>query len=202
MKYIEENENTTREYEVKINDIELERIIGELEKRCCRAKNVSINVTASNEEEALQKLNVIKKNEVDIVKKNEVFDNKIKPAGPKSYMYECKYYYQQVPYLSHLLTVILTYYRYQPKTADITKTIDSLLEYKDSNELKPYEELMAMNGVTEELYLEYEHNKNFDFVFLNGLYEEAMKCFTLKLVSETKHYNDEESAKIYKLGRR
>ncbi len=204
MKYIEENEYLTREFEVSINEAELERIKSELEKYCCRNKNVSINVTASDEKEAIQKVNSIKKNEVSVVRKNEILNNEKKLINNKAmYMYECQYYYQQIPYLAHLLNIILNSYRYQPKIADITKAVDSLVEYENNDELKPYEWLMAKNGITEELYLEYEHNKDFDFKLLNDLYQQAKKCFTLVLISETIHYDDEDKEfRTYKLRRR
>ena len=205
MKYIEKNENVTREYEVFINDEELLKIVNELNEKCCRALKVSTNITAYNEEEAFEKINKIKKSEVSSITKSELQEynkSSVKTKKP-IYLFECEYFRKQNTYLAYLLTTALRSYRSAVGASkDSDNTIGLLIDYANSDELKPYELRMAENGITKELFDEYENNKDFDFALLNELYEKAKECFKLVLVSEKINYeNMDEKQRVYKLGR-
>ena len=206
MKYIEENENVTREYKVIIDDEALSKIVDELNEKCCRAVKTSINVTAYDEEEAKEKIDRIKKGGIIILKKTEVPEyNKGSFKGNKPlYLFECEYFIKQNPYLSYLLTTALRSYR---STVGFNNgndnTIKLLIEYANNDELKTYQERMAENGITKELYDEYENNKDFDFALLNELYEKAFGCFKLLLVSEKTDYkNVDVRDRVYTLTRK
>lgn len=206
MKYIEKNENVTREYEVVINDKELLEIVNELNAKCSRSLKVSTNVTAYDENEALEKINKIRKNEINSITKSELpeYNKGSLNTNKPLYLFECEYFRKQNPYLAYLLTTALTSYRsIVGANVNSNNTIGMLVDYADSDELKPYEVRMARDGITKELYDEYENNKDFDFALLNELYEKAKKCFKLVLLSETISYdNVDEKQRVYKLGGR
>ena len=191
MRYIEKNDNVTREYEVVIDEKELANVIQELNEKCCRALKVVVNVRAK-EDRALENFNSIGKNDVDIVRK--VYDQGAVEKD-KKYFYECEYYRLQIPYVSYLLAAALSSYH---SDVDLSFVLDRLIECQKSDELKTYQERMAENGITKELYDEYEHNKDFDFNLFRELYQRAMSCFRLILKSKTFYYNTEENVK--KLG--
>ena len=186
MKYIEEDENVTLEYEIVIDELELKKVIEELNEKCCRSVKVNVNIRAE-EDRALENFNSIGKKAVDIVRKGEDSKNK--------YFYECEYYRKQVSYLQYLLSGLMHNYR---RSADVSGAVRQLIAYENSDELKTYQERMAENGITQELYDEYENNKNFDFALLRELYKRARDCFKLILVSKTIHYTTNE--KVKKLG--
>ena len=198
MKYIEKNENETNEYEVLIKGEELSNIIKELNEKCCRAIKVNVNVTAYQESEALEKINKIRKNEVSIISKKELPEyNKGSLKTDKTlYLYECEYFRKQISYLSYLLAASLSSYH---SNNDMSYVINQLIEYENNDEIKTYQERMAEQGIIEELFMEYENNKDFDFALLRELYQKAKECFKLVLVSKTIHYDNEENTKT--LGR-
>ena len=197
MKYIEEKENVTREYEVIIDDVALSKIVEELNEKCCRAVKVSINVRAQKDR-AYENFNTIGKSGVDIVRRVEDSTGKETMS-----LYECEFFRKQNPQLSYILTTALRSYRSTVGYSINDNTIKMLLEYANSEELKPYQVRMAENGITQELYDEYENNKDFDFALLNELYEKAKECFKLLLISEKTDYKDvDKDARIYKLGSR
>ena len=206
MKYIEKNESVTREYEVVINDVELENIIKELNENCCRAIKKSVRVTSGSKEEAIKRINSANNHGINVVRELEMGDsyNHLKTFSKPQYVYECEFYFKQVSYLAYLLTIALNSYRSKLGfTTDDNRTIDLILNYENNEELKSYKERMAEQGITEDLYFEYENNKDFDFELLKELYEKAKECFRLVLISETIHYDDAiDQNRVYKLGRK
>ena len=206
MKYIEKNDNVIREYEVVIDDEKLSSIVEELSQKCCRASKVSANVTAYDENEAIDKLNKISKSEINFIKKSELesYGKSSQNGGKQQYLYECQFFYKQNPYLYYILTCALKSYRSTVgSNSDSDNTINMIIDYADSDELKPYEVRMAEEGITKELFDEYENNKDFDFALLNELYQKAKECFKLILISEKINYeNIDEKQRVYKLGGR
>lgn len=183
MRYIEKNENETNEYDVIINEKGLAEIIKELNEKCCRSVKVSINVRAQ-EDRAFENFNTIGKGNIDIVKKTA--DNN------STYFYECEYFRNQISYLAYLLGAVLSSYR---SNADMSYVINQLIDYENNDELKTYQERMARDGITKELFDEYENNKDFDFALLRQLYEKAKTCFKLVLQSKTIHYENGDNTK-------
>lgn len=205
MNYTETNENITREYKVIIDDAKLQSVIKELNEKCCRALKKTIRVTSSSKEEAIEKINSNNNYGISIVKEIELSDSfgHLKSFASPQYIYECEFYYNQISYLEYLLNIILTAYRSKYGTSlDVSKSINLILDYENNDELKTYQERMANEGITKELYFEYENNKDFDFKLLRELYQKAKECFKLVLISETINYDIEKEAKVYKLGRR
>ena len=205
MIYIENNENVTREYEVLIDDGKLESVIKKLNEKCCRALKKTVRVTSNSKEEAIERINSTDNHGINIVREIELSDNygHLKDFTKQQYIYECEFYYNQVSYLEYLLNIVLMSYRSKfGMSTDVSKSLNLILDYENNDELKTYQERMALEGITKELYFEYENNKDFDFELLHSLYQEAKECFKLKLVSETIHYDLENDAKVYKLGTR
>ena len=204
MKYIEENENITREYEVTIDDAELEKIIKELNEKCCRAVKKTVRVTSGSKEEAIKKINSSNNHGISVVREIELTDDfkYLKSFSKPQYIYECEFYFNQISYLEYLLSVLLSSYRSKSNyVANNNRAIKLLIDYENNEELKTYEERMAEHGITPELFSEYENNKDFDFELLKNLYQRAKECVRLVLLSEVIHYS-EESEKVYKLGER
>lgn len=203
MRYIEKEDNITREYDVKINDVELEKIVDELNEKCCRALKKTVNVTGYNKKEAREKIASINKDGINIVSRKEVSED-LANQTKCPYVYECEYFCKQPSYLAYLLNIILKNYRTNRNyilTDD--KAMNLLIDYINNDELKPYTERMAEEGITEDLYFEFEYNKDFDFELLYDLYKKALECFSLVLVSETTRYNPyDKNAKTYKIGER
>ena len=75
---------------------------------------------------------------------------------------------------------------------DFTEYLKQLVDYENGDELNSYKEKMAKEGITEELYSEYE--------LLYGLYQAAKDCFRIRLLSETITY-DEDKALEKRLGK-
>ncbi len=205
MKYIEEIGNVTKEYDVKINDVELENIINELdEKLRIRCRGIQ-DVMAVSEDDAAKKLSNGNKTDIKILSQkraNELY--KGLPSNNNLFIFKCEFLVNNYTYLSYILKSILGYYR--EKNSIVTgesRAINLLLDYANDAELVPFEELMARNGITNILYEKYENNKDFDFALLKELYERALACFELKLVKETETTTYEEGVgKVYKFGTR
>jgi len=205
MRYIEKENNVTKEYEVIIDDVELEKIIKELNARCCRIVKANTNVMSTSKEMAIDKISFNGNREVNIVKEIELADsqNHLNEFAKPQFIYECEYFYKQVTYLEYLLSIILRSYRSKNNANNSENAIKLLLNYENNDELIPYIERMARDGIKEDLLLEYENNKDYDFELLNKLYQRAKDCFKLILISETIHYdNNENNSKVYKLGTR
>ena len=109
MKYIEENENITREYEVKINVAELENIINELHEKCCRSVKKSVRVTSGSKEEAIEKINSSNNHGISVAREIGLTDDfkYLKSFSRPQYIYECEFYFNQISYLEYLLSIIL-----------------------------------------------------------------------------------------------
>ena len=102
-----------------------------------------------------------------------------------------------------MLTIALSSYRSKSGfVTDNNRAIDLIMDYENHDELKTYQERMAEQGITQELFDEYENNKEFDFNLLNDLYQKAKNCFKLVLISETVHYDNDDNTRVYKLGQR
>lgn len=198
MRYIEKNNNVTLEHEVIVNAEELANIIKELNEKCCRSVRVNVNVTAYQESEALEKINKIRKDDISVINKMELPDyNKGSLNNSKTlYLFECEYFRKQISYLSYLLASVLSS---SQSNNDITGVINQLKDYANEDELKTYQERMAENGITKELYDEYENNKDFDFALLHELYQRAKNCFRIVELNKTIHYTN---GRVKKLGER
>ncbi len=196
MKYIEKNEKVTKEYEVLFNEEELVNIISELNNKCCRRVKKIEKVGCNSEKEALARFSSNGIHDVHVIGKTMQNNGN----NPCKYIYEVMFYYEQLPSLSYILNSILRAYRVIDKEIDVTEAINQLIAYKNSDELKPYQARMGETGISEELYLEYENNKDFDFELLSELYQKSLSCFQAELVSKTIHYTDNRVVK--KLGGR
>lgn len=194
MKYFEKNDNVIEGYEILFDEVELANIIKELNEKCSRKVKVTVNISAQ-EDRALENFKTLGKDIIEVTKKeeNNAFGN---VNSGKRYSYECEYFREQPSQLSCILGKILSC-KNRPNE-DVTDTIEDLLAYKDNDELKPYEMRMAEKGITQDLYFEYENNKDFDFELLYELYVKALGLFKKKLVSKTFDYGDKGIVK--KLG--
>ena len=220
MNYIINDGHVTYEYDVKINDSELEKIINELDEKCYFMVAKNIKVSANNEEEVITKINANNNSDVKINKLVKVPDRyySLKDITECQFVFECEYLCKQSSYLASLLRMLLFNYR---STLEFKKQnnrlIDLLISYQNNEELKPflkrideYEEKIWKNPSScsplmkkelSNLLLEFEYNKDYNFELLASLYQKAKDCFELVLVSETVHYKDfNHSPKVYKLG--
>lgn len=195
MKYIENNEKVTKEYNVLLDEKKLKDIIYELNSKCCRKVKKIEKVGCNSEKEVLARFKSSDIEDVHIVNMTMQTDGN----NPCKYVCEVMFYYEQLPTLSYILNRILSY-RMSDENKDVTDAINALIAYKDNDELKSYYVRMAQEGITEELYYEYENNKDFDFELLNSLYKASLGCFENELVSKTIHYVDNRVVK--KLGGR
>ena len=163
-----------------------------------------VRVTGSSEEEAMERINSTDNHGISVVRKIDFSEgfNHLKNFNKQQYIYECEFYFKQISYLEYLLNIALNSYRAKSNyVANNNRTINLINDYENSDELKTYQERMAENGITQELFDEYENNKDFDFNLLNELYQRAKKCFKLVLMSETIHYESvKDNPRVYKLG--
>ena len=228
MNYIENDGHITREYDVKINDIELERIIKELDEKCSFTVLRNIKVCANNEEEVLEKINANNNSDVKINKLVKVPDKYylLKDITACPFVFECEYFCKQSSYLASLLRVLLfNYHSSLNFRKQDSRLIDNLVYYQNNDELKPFKDRIANyeeeilnfkhrnntsyeleyknqieNKLLETLSME-KYNVDYDFELLADLYKQAKECFELVLVSETVHYKDlDHCPKVYKLG--
>ena len=227
MKYIENDGQVTREYEVKINTSELEKVIKELEEKCYRVVSKKTKVAAKNENEALDKLNVMDKSKITVNKLVDISDKYPKEVNSTGlHIFDCEYLCRQNSYLVYILETILSNYRSSLEFKNQNyRFIDLLIQYENNDELKPYDERMKeyedelskfadIEGDSKEILyqkklketmastlIEMKNNPNYDFDLLKKLYENAKECFGLILVAETVHYKDiDKNPKVYKLG--
>jgi hypothetical protein len=195
MRYIEKNDNVTREYEVLIDENKLVEVIKKLNEKCSRSVMRIMNVTSTTREKAIEKINANNKDGISVIREVREADDTL--SGQR--MFECEICFVQNPYLAYLLNACLASYR---SNADLSFIINQLIEYENNDELKPYSVRLAEKGGmvnNQELYYEYENNQDFDFELLRNLYQEAKDCFKLAMISETKYYEPEDNCK--KLGR-
>ena len=68
MRYIEQNQNVTMEYEVVIDEEKLKSIINELNEKCSRVVKKDAKVTSSSIEEAMAKITSPNKTDISIKK--------------------------------------------------------------------------------------------------------------------------------------
>ena len=195
MRYIEQNQNVTMEYEVIIDEEKLRKIIQELNEKCSHVIRQSTRVTSGSREEALEKISSDDRSDINVT---SVYDADTLGDGYEflmgftrpHFVFECEYSYRQPPYLAYLLTGILNSY---PSNKDMTDTINLLINYENDKELKSYRDRMEREGITKEVYDEYE--------LLYGLYQAARDSIKGKLVSEVIHYYNDENDKGKRLGR-
>ena len=185
MRYIEQNQNVTMEYEVVIDEDKLKSIINELNEKCSRVVKKDAKVTSSSIEEAMAKITSPNKTDISIKNILNALDlgdeyEFLKRFTKPQFVFEYEFNYRQAPYLAYLLTVILGSYH---TNADMTRYLDELVDYENGEELNSYKKKMAEEGITQELYSEYE--------LLYGLYQAAKECFRKKLKSEIIVYDDE-----------
>jgi hypothetical protein len=173
------------EYEVVIDEEKLKSIINELNEKCSRVVKKDAKVTSSSIEEAMAKITSPNKtdisiknilNALDLGDEYEFLTRFTKPQ----FVFEYEFNYRQAPYLAYLLTVILGSYH---TNADMTRYLDELVDYENGEELNSYKKKMAEEGITQELYSEYE--------LLYGLYQDVKECFRKKLKSEIIVYDDD-----------
>lgn len=221
MKYIENNGEITREYEVQINTKTLEEVIKELTEKCYRVVNRETKVFANNEEEAIEKINANDKSGIKVKGLTNISekDNRGETLGLQ--VFNCEYLYKQNSELVKILETILSNYRSTLGFKNQNyREIDRLIQFKDSEELVPYTvrllhlgeqtaDAIKSNGKVDKdleekvnaTIQEADNNKEFDFTLLNDLYERAKDCFGFILVAETVHYNDSsKGTMVYKLG--
>lgn len=220
MKYIENDGQVTREYEVRINTRILETIIRELEAKCYKIVNKETKVAARNQEEAIEKVNAMDKTGIKVSELTNIsgeFPKEVLSSGLQ--IFDCEYLFRQNSKLVYILETILSNYRSSLEFKNQNyKFIDLLIQFENSDELKPYDERlkeykekllnsddveskMRLKEKVESTLQEMESNKEYDFALLKELYEEAKECFSLILVAETVHYKDiDKNPKIYKLG--
>ena len=221
MKYIENDGQVTREYEVKINTKELENVISELASKCYRIVSKETRVAANSEKEAIEKINSmdrkgIRINELTNISKD--YPKEVLSSGLQIFV--CEYLYKQNSQLVYILETILSNYRSSLDFKNQNyKFIDLLINFENNDELKTYEERLKnykeevlnaredgqlQNKVKEKvesIMQEMEYNKDYNFALLNELYNRAKECFSLVLVAETVHYKDlDKNPKVYKLG--
>ena len=194
MRYIEKNENVTREYEVIINVEKLNEIVNELNEKCSHVIKKTAKITSGSQEEALNKISSYCKKAINILSvldANALSDDYsfLRKFSKPQYVFEYEFDYTQTPYLSYLLTLLINNYRMD---IDFTEYLKQLVDYENGAELNAYKEKMAEEGITEKLYSEYE--------LLYGLYQAAKDCFRIRLLSETITY-DEDKALEKRLGK-
>ena len=195
MRYIENNDNVTREYEVIIDENKLSEVIKQLNEKCSRNVMKIMNVTSTTREKAIEKINATNKDGISVIREVREADDTL--SG--QHMFECEICFVQNPYLAYLLNACLASYR---SNADLSFVINQIIEYENNTELMTYPERLAKNGGmvnNPELYYEYVNNQDFDFELLRSLYQEAKDCFKLAMISETKYYEPDDNCK--KLGR-
>ena len=108
MKYIVEDKNVTKEYAIIIDGEKLEKIIKELNEKCCRAIKKTVRVTSGSKEEAIAKINSTDNHGINIVNEVNSLDNykHLQEFAKKQYVYECEFYYKQISYLEYILRIV------------------------------------------------------------------------------------------------
>lgn len=182
MKYIEQTDNEKVEYEVIINDMEmLQKIINVLDEKCFHKVTKPAFVTGKSIDEVKKKINYT--TGIKIIK--EVEDQEVYFKG--QHMYECELTYKQLSVLSGLLTSLLNNY-YTGR--DVTNSVNNLRVYENSIEMKTILDKMATDGITQELYSEYE--------LLHEAYIKALSCFSVRPLSKTIYYGSDTEYKELK----
>ncbi len=228
MKYIVNNGQVTSEYDVKIDVEQLQEIIKQLDEKCYRIVNKKIKVAAYSKDEAIKRVNAAINASGEKINSLIEISNGYKdlvnyPGSP--FVFDCECLCKQSSNLVYILQKVL--YNYSSSLdykRQNNRVIDLLIDYKNDEELIPYDIRMAecskkmksfldsnSNDLKKQFSLQEESNNllqemqlnmNFDFNLLHDLYDKAKGCFEFVLVSETKHYNsNEEDVKVYKLGK-
>ena len=225
MKYIENNGNITREYDVLVDVNILEEIIIELDTKCYRIVHEKIKVAAYSKDEALKRLSsAINSAGIPVNGLIEISNGYQDLDGNSNLplVFDCDYLCKKSSQLVYILQKIINNYT---STLDFknenNRLIDLLIGYKNSEELIPYyvrfktlgekignafnnndlKKLADYQIETQQLIIEKRNNEDFDFKLLSNLYQKAKDCFKLVLVSETVHYTyREKDSKIYKIG--
>ena len=225
MKYIENDGHVTKEYNVEINIEELEKIIKELDLKCYRIINKRVKVAAYNKNEAIERVNMaINTAGIQVNGLIEISDGyrdfAKNPYSP--YIYDCDCLCKESSQLVYILRKLL--FNYQSKCGfknQNNKLLDELINYQNSEELVPYEirindcyskikdflnnnskdleKLKNLDLQFTELSQEAKQNEGYDVTLLSDLYQKALGCFKLILVSEIIHYKDRDN-KVYELG--
>lgn len=187
MRYIEQNDNEIKEYEIEIADLELyKKIISDLEKKCSTIVKRNTKVTGNTRNEAISKINQVNTSGIRIV--GETHNSKIELDGLEGQnMYEVEYFARQDAFLTYLLKTILLNYE---TNADLSDTINILLDYKNSDEFKALTEV-TITETTPEIFNKYN--------VLRDSYLAILECIKKRLIKTTINCTD---GKVYKLGER
>ena len=185
MRYIEENENEVVEYELIINNLEeFKEIIDNLNKNCSHIVKSRNNVVGTSSEQVLEKINAKNPEGIRIIGEVE----NAKPYLKGQHMYEVEIVYKQGPQLAYILDAI---YREYKRNVDITGAIKSLVDFgKDGNGLQPYFDKLEKDGMTPEVYFEYE--------LVRESYEKALSLLEKKLIRKTINYGENEESKSFR----
>ena len=185
MRYIEENDNEVVEYELIINDLEgFKEIIDDLNEKCSHIVKTRNNVVGTSREQVLEKINSRNPEGIRII--SEVED--AEPYLKGQHMYEVEIVYKQGPTLAYLLDSILREYK---RNVDITGAIKNLVEFgKDGKGLQPYIDRMEKEGMTPEVYFEYE--------LVREAYEKATSLLEMKPIKKTINYGENEERKSFR----
>ena len=183
MRYTEEIGNEIREYEIEIEDLEQYRnILKVLDEKCSIVIKKRSNVTGNSMDEAIKKINPMNTSGIRIV--GEVKNADICLKG--QHLYEVEYFFRQDSLLAYLLKMLLNNYE---TNADLSGTINIILDYENSYELETLKREMAEQGITPGLYNKYET--------LKESYLAILECVKKVLIKKTINCTDR---KVYKLG--
>ncbi len=173
MRYIENDGYKTCEYDIKINTSKLEKVIKELDSKCYRIIDKTINVTALSKEDAIRKINMItnaageKVN--DILSISEGYKDMVNyPNSP--FIFDCKCLHKESSDLVIILRKLLNNYL---SKLDFKKENNRLLDL-----LFMFESNIHFNMSSE---------NDYNYELLHELYEKALDCFNGQLISETIH---------------
>ena len=193
MKYFETYENVTKEYDVVIDEKKAEEIIKKLDEEFSTIVTRTSMVSSNTMEEAMQKINAANVSDIKVLnvyEANELGDEYsfLNNFSKSQNVYECEYTYRQVPYLSHLLKIILNNYH---TDNDVTSTMNEIKDYENSLDLNMYREKLDKGELTEDEYRKYGR--------FTAIYLDILGLFSGFLIRDTINYDNSKNDKPKRL---